>query len=299
MSVCNNCPRKCNINREDRVGICGVGSNLKVARAGLHFGEEPCISGENGSGTIFFSGCSLKCVMCQNFDISHNGFGKEISPQKLIEIMKNLEAEGANNINFVTPSHYFNALKEVLNEYRPKIPIVYNSSGYDLLENIQKDLFDVYLFDLKYFSNEKALKYSKCADYFNVASNAIKEAVKLKGLPKYNDRGVLQSGVIVRHLILPSSTNDAISIIDWLSENTPEVIFSLMSQYVPMYKASEYKELNRKITAREYNKVLEHCFSKSFSDVYIQDRMSATKEMIPIFDLTGVKSQLILVAIFS
>ena len=287
-NLCNICPNKCNVNRNDFIGRCGVNNEIKIAKYYLHPYEEPCISGKNGSGTIFFSGCSLKCVMCQNFDISHNGFGKEISPQKLIEIMKNLEAEGANNINFVTPSHYFNALKEVLNEYRPKIPLVYNSSGYDLLENIQKDLFDVYLFDLKYFSNEKALKYAECADYFDVASNAIKEAVKLKGLPKYNDRGVIQSGVIVRHLILPSSTNDAIRIIDWLSENTPEVIFSLMSQYVPMYKASEYKELNRKITAREYNKVLEHCFSKSFSDVYIQDRMSATKEMIPIFDLTGV-----------
>ncbi len=288
MLLCNNCPKRCNINRTTNYGVCGVSDKIKVARAGLHFGEEPCITGENGSGTIFFSGCSLKCAMCQNYDISHNTFGKDISGEKLIEIMKSLENSGAHNINFVTPSHYFSQIEEVLRVYRPNIPLVYNSSGYDLVENIKKDLFDVYLFDLKYFSNEKAQKYSKCSDYFSVATSAISEAVRLKGAPKFNDRGILQSGVIVRHLILPSSTNDAINIIEWLNENTPEIIFSLMSQYVPMYKACEYKELNRKITAREHNKVLEHCYNKNFAKIYIQDRTSATKEMIPSFDLTGI-----------
>ena len=288
MSVCNNCPRKCNVDRTKSIGICGVGDNVKVARAGLHFGEEPCISSKEGSGTIFFSGCSLKCVMCQNFDISHEVFGKEISVNRLAEIMKELEALGANNINFVTPSHYVNQIEEALNIYKPNIPLVYNSSGYDFPTTIKKDIFDVFLFDLKYYTAEKSLKYTKCSDYFVVASTAIKEAVKLKGKPIFDDRGLMQSGVIVRHLILPSSTNDAISIINWLNENTPEIVFSLMSQYVPMYKACEYKEINRPITKREYEKVLGACYNTNFAEIYIQDRKSASIEMIPDFDLTGI-----------
>ena len=289
MLLCNNCPRKCKVNREEgSFGICGMPKTLKIARAGLHFGEEPCISGKRGSGTIFFSGCSLKCVFCQNFNISHDGFGKEISVTRLAEIFKELESNGAHNINFVTPTHYISAIKEALEIYRPDIPLVYNSSGYDNIEVIVEDIFDVYLFDLKFFSREKSEKYAKCSDYFEVASRNIKKAYEIKGKPELNREGLMQNGVIVRHLILPQSTNDAISIIEWLSENAPEIYFSLMSQYVPMHKANEFKELNRRITKREYEKVINAAMDKNFTEIYIQDLDSASKEFIPEFDLTGV-----------
>lgn len=288
MSLCSNCPRQCKIDRDIGTGLCGVSSSIKIARAGLHFGEEPCISGTKGSGTIFFSGCSLKCVMCQNHQISHNCFGQYITIEHLVDIMKELESKGAHNINFVTPSHYFSQISTVLNRYRPSIPLVYNSSGYDCVQNISENLFDVYLFDLKYFSSEKSERYSKCEDYFNVASNAIKEAVEVVGEPAFDQNGLLKRGVIVRHLILPQSTNDSINIIKWLNENTPDIIFSLLSQYVPMYKAHDYPEINRKITKREYNKVLNECYNSNFFEIYIQDMSSATKEFIPEFDLTGI-----------
>jgi putative pyruvate formate lyase activating enzyme len=265
-----------------------VGENIKLARAGLYFGEEPCISGTNGSGTIFFSGCALKCVMCQNFEISHKGIGQYVSDDKFIEIMADLEQKGAHNINFVTPSHYFNRISGILSNYRPNIPLVYNSSGYDNIENIEKDIFDIYLFDLKYFSMEKSARYSKCEDYFNVASSVIKTAAQITGSPVFDENGLMKRGVIVRHLILPQSTNDSIKIINWLNENTPNIVFSLMSQYVPMYRANEYPEINRKITKREYNKVLEECYSKNFSLIYTQSIKSASTEYIPEFDLTGI-----------
>ena len=288
MQLCNNCPRKCGVNRNAELGVCGVGNVLKIARAGLHFGEEPCITGKNGSGTIFFSGCSLKCVMCQNYNISHEAFGKEVSEDRFVNIIKELEAKGAHNINMVTPGHYFRQISSAIDKYRPNIPIIANTGGYDSVEMIKSNLFDVYLFDLKYFSREKSMKYSKCSDYFDIASKAIIEAVKQKGKPVFNGEGIIQSGVIVRHLILPQSTNDSIEIIKWLHNNVPEVVFSLMSQYVPMYKATEYPEINRRITKREYEKVLDFCYDKNFFDIYIQDRSSSTKELIPLFDLSGV-----------
>lgn len=288
MSLCNNCPRQCKINRATVSGVCGVNNTIKIARAGLHFGEEPCISGTKGSGTIFFSGCALKCVMCQNYQISHECFGKHITDEHFIEIIKCLENKGAHNINFVTPSHYFSQISSILDKYRPHIPIVYNSSGYDNIENISKDLFDVYLFDLKYFSTEKSSRYSKCSDYFEVASKVIKEAVDIVGNPVFDKEGILKRGVVVRHLILPQSTNDSIEIVRWLNNNTPDIIFSLMSQYVPMYKANKYPEIARKITKREYNKVLNECYKSNFYDVYIQEMSSASQEYIPEFDLSGL-----------
>lgn len=288
MYSCNSCPRECNINRNKQLGYCGVGNNIKVARADLHFGEEPFISGSRGSGTIFFSGCNLKCVFCQNHGISHGCYGKEVSSIEFIEIIKKLEAKKAHNINLVTPTHYFEKIETVLSSYKPKIPIVYNTSGFDKTENINKNLFDVYLFDLKFFSGEKSLKYCGTADYFKYASNAIKTAAKLVGKPEYNEDGIMTKGVVVRHLVLPQSTNDSIEIINWLKSNTPEIVLSLMSQYVPMHKAAEYKEINRKITGREYDKVLKHCYDCDFSDVFIQELKSATTEYIPKFDLTGI-----------
>ena len=288
MSLCNRCPRRCNVNISEKSGACGVSDKMKIARAALHFGEEPFISGQNGSGTIFFSGCALKCVMCQNYEISHHAYGKEITVNRLTEIMKELEDKGAHNINFVTPSHYFNQIEEALSIYRPKIPLVYNSSGYDDIKNINKNLFDIYLFDLKFYTKEKSIRYAKCENYFDVASSVIKLAVSLVGTPNYNNDGIMKSGVVVRHLILPQSTNDAIEIIRWLEKETPEIVLSLMSQYVPYYKASQFKELSRKITSREYNKVLNECYNKKFSNILIQELASADTKYIPDFNLEGV-----------
>ena len=285
MSLCNSCPNNCNVDRSIKAGCCGVPITIKLARAGLHFGEEPCISGTNGSGTVFFSGCPLKCVYCQNYNISQDCFGSCVTIDNFIEIIKNLEKQGAHNINFVTPTHYFNQIENALKIYKPNIPLVYNSSGYEKLENIEKDIFDVYLFDLKYFSREKSQKYSGCKDYFDVASKVIKKTAEFDGTPIFDENGILKRGVVVRHLILPSSTAESINIIDWLNTNAPNIIFSLMSQYVPMYNANQFKEINRKSTKREYNKVLEYCYDCNFSEIYVQDLSSATKDFIPTFDL--------------
>ena len=288
MLPCNDCPNKCGINRTENIGRCGVNNTIKLARAGIHYGEEPCISGKNGSGTVFFSGCSLKCVFCQNYEISHNSFGKYISESEFINVIKNIEKMDVHNINFVTPTHYYSAIKSAISQYKPQIPLVYNSSGYDNIDYIKEDLFDIYLFDLKYFSSEKSARYSSCENYFEIASNVIKTACDIVGEPVFDDNGILKRGVVVRHLILPSSTNDSIEIIKWLNDNTPKIIFSLMAQYVPMFKADEFSEINRKITQREYNKVLDYCFSCNFTEVYVQDLKSATKDYIPKFDLTGL-----------
>lgn len=291
MYICNDCPRMCNATRDENGNVggwCRTPELPMLARASLHFGEEPFISGKNGSGTIFFSGCSLGCIFCQNFDISQNLKGKVISIENLAEITKRLEKEGAHNINYVTPTHYFRAIEKSLEIYKPNIPLVYNSSGYELKENVDKNLFDIYLFDFKFYSNEKALKYAKCKDYFERVTEAIKTAVNIKGKPIYDKNGNMKSGVVVRHLILPQETKEAIKIIDWLSNNTPDIVLSLMSQYVPLNKASELNGLNRKITSREYEKVLNHCYDCNFSDVYIQDKESATTEFIPKFDFTGI-----------
>lgn len=286
MFQCNLCPRQCDAKRDETTnigGFCGMPANPKIARADLHFWEEPCISGQNGSGTIFFSGCSLACVYCQNYEISHQNKGRVITVEQLADIMRELENKGAHNINFVNPTHYFEAIKNALKIYKPNIPLVYNSGGYDRVENIKEDIFDIYLMDLKYVSPERAEKYSLAADYFEFASSAIKAA--------YNQRktvidknGIMQSGVIVRHLVLPFGTREAMAVIDWVSENTPDAYFSLMSQYLPCGKAHEFKELNRKITKREYEKVLEHLYTKPLNNVFIQDYSSSDKKYIPDFN---------------
>ena len=289
MSLCNLCPRRCHTDRkEGKFGICNAPYELKLAKACLHFGEEPCISGSRGSGTIFFSGCNLKCVFCQNFNISHETFGKVVTVERLAEIMRELETKGAHNINFVTPTHYINKIKQALEIYRPAIPLVYNGSGYENISVIEEDIFDVYLFDLKFFSAEKSNKYASCTDYFDTASTVIKRAYEIKGVPRFDREGILQSGILVRHLILPQSTADAISIIKWLNENTPKICFSLMSQYVPMHKANEFKEINRKITKREYLKVIAECENTNFHTIYSQELTSATDEYIPDFNLEGI-----------
>lgn len=285
--ICNCCPRSCSAERtdfENKGGFCAMPLLPKIARADLHFWEEPCISGKNGSGTIFFSGCSMKCVYCQNYEISHKNKGRVISVNELADLMKRLEAAGAHNINFVNPTHYFYAIRQALEIYRPNIPLVYNSGGYDKTENIAEDLFDVYLLDIKYVSDDVSLKYSGAADYFKFAAAAAVTAHNLCGEAVFDKDGIMRRGVIVRHLVLPLHTKDGIGVIDFVKKNLPNAYLSLMAQYMPCGKADEYPEINRCITKREYDKVVGYAMDSGLKNVYIQSRKSADKSFIPDFN---------------
>lgn len=291
MFVCNSCPRKCNIDRDSVTGICGVPATYKVARAALHFWEEPCISGEKGSGTVFFSGCSLKCVFCQNFEISRNAFGKEISEEKLIEIFKDLENQGAHNINLVNPTHYSAQLSETLRKYKPSIPVVWNTGGYDSVESLRRldGLVDIYLADIKYVSESVSKKYSGAENYFSVASQAVLEMQSQVGENVFDENGIMKKGHIIRHLVLPGNVSQAFRVMDWVKENLPEdTILSLMSQYTPCGKACEYPTINRRLSEREYDLVLDYAEKLDLENVFIQEIESSSKDFIPDFDLTGI-----------
>ncbi len=266
--------------------------NPKIARAALHFWEEPCISGKNGSGTIFFSGCSLHCVFCQNSDISIKNNGKIIFEKDLAEIFKMLEYDGAHNINLVTPTHYVKSILNALDIYKPSIPVVYNSGGYENVETLKKlqGYIDIYLMDFKYFNSEKSKLYSNAPDYPDICKAALRETYRQQNKCVFKN-GIMQSGLIVRHLLLPQSTNDAINIFDWVKENTPNAYFSIMSQYLPLEKAADMPVINRRVTKREYNKVLNYISDSEFEKCYIQERSSATSDYIPKFDFTGVDLQ--------
>lgn len=288
---CKLCPRQCNIDRDKTTGYCGVNNTLKIARAGLHYWEEPIISGTEGSGTIFFSGCNLKCVYCQNYDISSQAFGKEITVERLSEIFKELEDKGANNINLVTPTHYVPQIIEALKIYRPKIPIVYNTSGYDSVSELKmlEGYVDVYLTDLKYVDSELSKKYSKAPDYFDVASKAILEMVRQQPTNIYNDKGMLIKGVIVRHMVLPGCMKDSFKVLDWIKDNIGvDTIVSIMGQYTPYYKSVDYPEINRPIKTLEYKAVIAHFNSIGLNNGYSQDLSSSSKDYIPPFNLEGV-----------
>ncbi len=287
--ICNQCPRRCNAERGETIGsgFCKMPEKPVLARAGLHFWEEPCISGSRGSGTIFFSGCSLRCAFCQNSDISRGGKGKAVSFERLAEIFKELESSGAHNINLVTPTHYHHAVKQALNIYRPNIPIVCNSSGYELCDAFDFGLYDIYLIDLKYINEESSALYSCAVDYFDHASKFILKAYERVGAPRFDKNGILLRGVIIRHLLIPSHTNDAIKIIDWVEKNCPNVIFSLMGQYMPL-GVDKYPKINRKVTKREYEKVLCHLESCNLKHAYSQELSSANNEFIPDFDFSGI-----------
>lgn len=289
---CNLCPRMCSVERklnENLKGYCKMPLLPRVARAQLHHWEEPCISGKNGSGTVFFSGCSMGCVYCQNDKISHEGFGKTISVERLSEIFRELYEKGAHNINLVSPTHYVHAIKAALDIYKPPIPIVYNSSGYDRVEKLKllEGYIDIYLMDFKYFSDNRALLYSGASNYPTIAKNAILEAYRQQNECIF-DGELMTRGLIVRHLLLPQGTRDAISVFEWVKNNTPQAYFSIMSQYVPVGKATCLPPLDRRITKREYEKVLNHICISDFSNCFYQYRSSAIQEYIPLFDLDGV-----------
>ncbi len=291
-SECTLCPRMCGADRVNSTGICGCGADIKAAKASLHMWEEPCISVENGSGTVFFSGCTLKCCFCQNHEISHKNFGSNISISQLAEIFLQQQDKGAENINLVSGTHFVPQIISALDiiKHKLSIPVVYNSSGYERIETLKmlNGYIDIYLPDLKYFSSEISKKYSKAENYFKYASRAILEMHRQQPVLKWDGKR-LKKGLIIRHLILPHCRHDSIKIIDWINENIPKESFllSLMSQYTPSYKSCEYPEINRKITTFEYNSVLEKIIEYDFNG-FTQDKNSSNEKYIPDFDLSGI-----------
>ena len=253
--------------------------------------EEPCISGTKGSGTVFFSGCNLHCVFCQNFDISCKGFGKEISIERLQEIYQELIAQGAHNINLVTPTHFAEAVIKSLPE-KLSVPVVYNTSGFESQDTLRKlnGKVQIYLPDLKYSDDKLAIKYSNAPYYFRIATDAIKEMYRQVGDYKINDDGIMESGVIIRHLIMPSYLENSKKVIDWVAQNFKpgQVMFSLMHQYVPCGRAAEFPEINRKVTAEEYAEIEQYLMDSGIEDGFVQEEEAACTEFIPCFDGPGV-----------
>ncbi len=285
---CKLCPKECGINRHNSFGFCRQTDRIRIARADLHMWEEPCISGTNGSGAVFFSGCTLKCLFCQNYEISQDDKGYYITVEELADIFLNLQNKDAHNINLVSPTphvlHIIKALDMVKNDLH--IPIVYNCGGYENIEtlNMLKDYVDIYLPDLKYFDDSLALEYSSAPHYFMTAMSAIKEMQKQVGKPQFDANGIMTKGVIVRHLTLPSHRSDSIKVIDALGEAflPDDILLSLMSQYTPQYKALSHPKLGRRISTFEYNKVVEEAQKYGFNG-FTQDRNSASEVYIPPF----------------
>lgn len=286
---CSICPRKCNADRSRALGFCRAPDKFKLARAALHYWEEPCISGKSGSGAVFFSGCNLRCAFCQNYEISRECKGVEVSEKRLMEIFESLIEQGAENINLVNPTHYSHMLAKLLSRWKSPVPIVYNSSGYESVESLKEleGIIDIYLPDLKYIRADRAKRYSNAENYFQFASAAIKE-MRRQTEDSFDSNHMMKSGLIVRHLILPQNTNSSLEIIDWLCDNLPDTYVSLMAQYVPCGDLSGLDEIKRTITKREYKKVVDYALSKNMSKVFIQELSSATSDFIPKFDFSGV-----------
>jgi putative pyruvate formate lyase activating enzyme len=294
---CSLCPRNCRVNRHVSTGFCGCGDTIKAARAALHHWEEPCISGDRGSGTVFFSGCTLGCCFCQNYSISQEHFGKEITSRELSHIFLRLQDEGAHNINLVTATQYLPSVLKALDLIKSKltIPVVYNCGGYES-EEIIKELapyIDVWLPDLKYFSSELSSCYSKAPDYFTAASKAIKQMIRQTGAPQFDSEGILmKKGVIIRHMVLPGAKEDSIRLLHWMKDELPEGMYyiSLMSQYTPFYRSGSFPEINRRITSYEYGKVVDEAIRLGLDQGFMQEKSSAKEEYTPPFDLEGIFS---------
>ena len=290
MEGCNLCPRMCGVDRSIGVGYCGSGITVKAARAAKHMWEEPCISGTQGSGTVFFSGCTLGCVFCQNREISRGGVGKELTVEQLADTFKRLEMQGVHNLNLVTPMHFTPQVLQALELADLKIPVVMNTGGYERVETLRKweGRVDIYLPDLKYVSRELSGKYSAAPDYFEKASAAILEMHRQQ--PELIWEGdLLKKGLIIRHLVLPGCVQDSLAVLDFLDKHLPKDSFllSLMSQYTPTAACASVKEINRRVTTYEYRKVADRAAERGFSG-FAQDRRSAKKEYTPPFDLEGL-----------
>lgn len=293
---CELCPRECKVNRSESVGYCGMSDKLTAAKAMRHFWEEPCLAGEGGSGAVFFSGCVLKCAYCQNYEISAEKRGREITVERLAEIFLELQAQGAENIDLVNPTHFAPQIIEALRlakERGLRLPIVYNSGGYEKIETLKmfEGYVDIYLPDLKYFDDELARKLSNAPNYFNITMAAVAEMVRQTGAPSFSENGRLIRGTIVRHLVLPGCHKDSIEIAKRLGERFgKDILFSLMSQFTPLGRVKsepEFSKMNRRITTFEYNKVLDAVIGAGLEG-YMQERSSAKEEYTPEFDFEGI-----------
>lgn len=284
----------CRADRSTASGYCKAPDGILASRAALHFWEEPCISGTGGSGAIFFSGCTLRCCFCQNYKISRTPRGKSISSERLAEIFLELQDQGAHNINLVTATHYLPWILPALDMVKEKlhIPVVYNCGGYERLETIQalSSYVDIWLPDLKYFSSDLSRRYSQAPDYFARASAAVRQMILQTGTPVFDDRGIMQKGVIIRHLVLPGQKEDSLQLIKWMAEKLPEKQFyiSLLSQYTPYEKNPDFPELNRRITSYEYQKVVEAALEAGLEQGFMQKRTSAKEEYTPSFAYQGL-----------
>ena len=299
---CTLCPRACHVNRFERSGFCGAGTAPKIARAALHMWEEPCISGEQGSGAVFFSHCTLRCIFCQNHEISAGGFGREISVSRLAETFLRLQDEGAANINLVTATHFLPSVIRALDEARPglSIPVVYNCGGYETPETVRmlERYVDIWLPDMKYSDDSLAVRYSSAPGYLETSTEAIRQMILQAGPPQFggsppdDSTGLMKRGVIIRHMVLPGHRRDSIDVLRHIAASFPagSFLISLLSQYTPFYKASsdgEYHSLNRRITSFEYDSVVNEAVALGLKG-YMQEKSSAREEYTPSFDLEGV-----------
>ncbi len=288
LEKCSLCPRNCLVNRTTEKGFCGCGDKMIIAKAYLHMWEEPCISGNNGSGTIFFSGCNLRCIFCQNYQISNELVGHEVSIEDFSKICLNLEKQGANNINLVTPTPYVPLIIEGIKLAKKKglkIPIVYNTSSYENVETIKMldGIIDIYLPDLKYYDDEYAIKYSNAKDYFINASNAILEMYKQVGKPIFKD-GIMQKGIIVRHLMLPGLLDDSKKILDYLYKTYKNNIYiSIMNQYTPIKTFKNYTNLNNKVSDDDYDNLINYAIDLGIKKAFIQEGETQSESFIPDF----------------
>lgn len=289
---CEICPHRCKIDRtKNQIGRCKSKDTVKVAIASIHKYEEPCISGKNGSGTVFFSNCNLSCEFCQNYEISQEGLGKEISIERLAQIFLMQQSKGVHNINLVSPTSYAIQIIEAIKIAKKsglKIPIIYNTNGYENIETIKllKGYIDVYLPDLKYAQNDLAKKYSKIDNYFEIATSAIKEMRLQVGENEYDENGMIQKGIIIRHLILPNHTENTKQVLKWVKENMPkDITVSVMAQYFPTYKAKNIKDLNRGITKNEYKKIENFLYNLDIENGYIQERGNQEEIYVPKWEI--------------
>lgn len=293
-SACTLCPRKCGADRYTGTGFCGMGAVTAAAKASLHKWEEPCISYKNGAGTVFFSGCSLRCVYCQNHEISSERFGKELPESSLADVFLRLQDIGADNIELVTPTHFVPHIVYTLEKIRHKltIPVVYNTGGYELVSTLKMldGLVDIYLPDIKYFSPELASRYSAAPDYFDYAAEAVREMIRQAGELRFNDEGGLVRGTVIRHLVLPGCRHDSMRIMEWIAENTSleQVLVSIMNQYTPFdFVPESFPELKRRVTKMEYNSVVRRA-SELGLEGFTQENSSADAGYVPDFDLSGL-----------
>jgi putative pyruvate formate lyase activating enzyme len=282
------------VDRRESVGFCGAGALARIALVSLHHWEEPCLTGDNGAGTVFFSYCNLRCCFCQNHEISHGGKGVEVTDERLAEIFLEQQQRGAATLDLVTPTHYVPQIIHALDMARAKgfrLPVVYNSGAYETVETIEslRDYVDVFLPDLKYIEAASAKEYSQAEDYFPMASAAIRRMVEIAGSLQFDEDGQLRRGVLVRHLVLPGHRHESMRILDWLWQNFGDTIqISLMNQYTPMYKAAEHKGMNRRLTTFEYESVVNHAIDLGITNCYVQEGQTASEKFVPTFDNRGV-----------